>query len=56
MTDDIYEKIYRKLHPGSHLYRPFGQPGELSRLWPSEQEKFKKEVDTILKVLNEKTT
>lgn len=43
-----YEQIYRKMHPKRFPYSPYEKQRELCDLWPDEQEKFKREVDTIL--------
>lgn len=44
-----YAKIYRRLNPRKHPYSPYEPQRQLTDLWPSEQEKFKRMIDTILR-------
>ena len=47
MTKTDYEAIFRKLHPRSMPWSPWGRQLELRDLDEAEQEKFKRTVDAI---------
>jgi hypothetical protein len=49
MTD--YDKIYRILNPKKMLYNPYERQRELSDIWPSAQNDFKRNIDKIEKYL-----
>lgn len=44
-----YERIFRRLHPKSCPASPWEHQRELRDLWPAEQQKFRDEIDTILR-------
>ena len=48
-----YDKAYRLAHPRMFPFSPWERQRELSNLWPSEQEKFRKIVDAALKARGE---
>ncbi len=42
---DIYEQVYRDLHPRTFPLSPWERQRELRDLWPAEQQKFRDMVD-----------
>lgn len=49
MTDDIYARTFRRLHPRRSPYSPYERQRELSDLWPRDQQRFRETVDAVLK-------
>lgn len=47
---DTYEQAYRRLHPRRFPYSSHERQLELRDLWPSEQAKFRKLVDAVVRV------
>lgn len=50
-----YDQIYRELHPRQFPHSPYEKQRELRNLWPSEQEKFKQEIDVVLRAALEQS-
>ncbi len=44
-----YERIFRRLHPTSCPASPGEHQRELRDLWPADQQKFRDEIDIILR-------
>lgn len=53
MSDTIYDTIFRHLHPRVFPYSSRERQRELRDLRPSEQEKFKRQVDATIRALEE---
>lgn len=51
LTD--YDQIYRDLHPITFPWSPYDRQLELRDLWPSDQERFRKKIDTIGRALEQ---
>lgn len=50
MSETIYDRAYRKMHPRLFPFSAWERQRELSDLWPADQEKFKRVVDAIIDV------
>lgn len=48
-----YDAIYRRMNPRLFPYSPWERQKELRDLWPSEQSKVRKQIDTIADAMME---
>lgn len=48
IPDEIYERLYRRMHPKRFPYSPWERQRELHDLWPVDQRAFRQVVDAVL--------